>query len=85
MILIPLPTSAGNHQFYNALSFAKQNAAIMIQENELNDNIVENQILDLFNSKKKLEILAENANNFIIKDATNKIVNHIKELEGFRC
>ena len=85
MILIPLPSSAGNHQFHNASSFAKENAAIMIQENELNNNIIEDQILDLFNSEKKLEILAKNANNLIIKDATRKIITHIKELEGFEC
>ena len=35
MILIPLPTSAGNHQFYNASTFLNNRAAIMIQENEL--------------------------------------------------
>ena len=85
MILIPLPTSAGNHQFYNASTFLNNKAAIMIQENELKNNIVENKILELFANPEKLESLALNANNFIIKDATNKIINEIKELDSLQC
>ena len=81
MILIPLPTSAGNHQFHNADTFSKNKAAIMIQENELKNNIIENKILELFNRPKELEKLASNANNFIVKDASNRIINEIKELE----
>ena len=57
----------------------------MIQENELKNNIVENKILELFANPEKLESLALNANNFIIKDATNKIINEIKELDSLQC
>ena len=85
MILIPLPSSAGNHQFHNASSFAKKNAAIMIQENELSNNIIENKILELLNNKIELENLANNANNFIVKNALDKIVYHIKELDELEC
>ena len=81
MILIPLPTSAGNHQFHNADTFSKNKAAIMIQENELKNNIIENKVLELFDNSKELERLASNANNFIVKDATDKIINEIKELD----
>ena len=81
MILIPLPTSAGNHQFHNAYTFSKNKAAIMIKEDELKNNFIENKILELLNNPKELEKLALNANNFIVKDATNRIINEIKELD----
>ena len=29
--------------------------------------------------------MADNANSLIIKNATDKIINEIKELDGFRC
>ena len=83
MILIPLPTSAGNHQFHNAHNFASNEAAIMVQENELKDNIIEDKILELFNKPEELKNLVLNAHNLIIKDATNRIVHEIKELEKF--
>ena len=85
MILIPLPTSAGNHQLYNAYTFSKNKAAIMIEENKLKNNIIENQILELFSNSKKMKIMADNANSLIIKNATDKIINEIKELDEFRC
>ena len=85
MILIPLPTSAGNHQFHNANTFSKNDAAIMIEENNLKNNIIENKIVKLFNDSSFLEKLAINANNLIFKDATNKIINEIKELDKLEC
>jgi UDP-N-acetylglucosamine--N-acetylmuramyl-(pentapeptide) pyrophosphoryl-undecaprenol N-acetylglucosamine transferase len=85
MILIPLPTSAGNHQFHNAYTFSNNQAAIMINESELKNNIIENKILELFNNKQELQKLALNANNLIVKDATNRIINEIKELDYSKC
>ena len=85
MILIPLPTSAGNHQFYNAYTFSKNKAAIIINEHELKNHIIENKILELFNNSNALEKLASNANNLILKDATNKIISEIKKLDELEC
>ena len=69
MILIPLPSSAGNHQFYNALSFNDKNAAIMIEEKNIQDGIVEKTIIELINNQNKMKKIAQNASEMIKKDA----------------
>ena len=48
MILIPLENSAGNHQLHNAMNFYKKNAAIVIEQNDLKNNILEKTIYKLF-------------------------------------
>ena len=56
-ILIPLPTSANNHQFYNALEFKKtNNCEIINQSNVNNDKLVKIIKSNLFEKKiKKLQ------------------------------
>ena len=80
MILIPLPSSAGNHQFHNAMSFNNKNAAIMIQEKNMKDEIVEETIIKLINDENRMEKMGQNANKMIIKDAREHIIKEIKKL-----
>ena len=77
MILVPLPSSAANHQFYNAKFFQDNNAALMIEEKKLKGNIIEDSILRLFKNKDKLELMGLNANNLIIKNAREKILEQV--------
>lgn len=46
-ILIPSPYVANNHQYYNALSCAKNKASIMIEEKNLTTEIIKKQIRTL--------------------------------------
>jgi len=80
MILVPLASSTANHQFYNAKSFQDNNAAIVIEEKQLKQNIIEESILKLFKNKEKLKLMGLNANNLIIKDAREKILNQINSV-----
>ena len=82
MILIPLQNSAGNHQLHNAMSFYNKNAAIMIEQNDLKNNIVEKTIEKLFQNKNEMIKMAKNANQIIIKNARDKIINEIKKLNA---
>ena len=77
MILIPLPSSAANHQYYNAKYFSDRDAAILIEEKELIDGLIEKKILEVFNTDIDLGF---NANNLIMKDAKNKIVDKVVNL-----
>ena len=53
-ILIPLPSSANNHQYYNAVEFRKtNNCEIVDQSNINNENLVKIIKLNLFENKKK--------------------------------
>ena len=80
MILIPLPNSAGNHQLYNAMSFYNNNAAIMINQNDMKNNIIEKKINHLFDNKIEMQKMAQNANKMIIKNAREHIISEIKKL-----
>ena len=80
MILVPLASSAENHQFYNAKAFQDNNAALMIEEKQLKKNIIEESILKLFKNEEKLKLMGLNANNLIIKDAREKIINQINDV-----
>lgn len=59
-ILIPLPTAADNHQYYNAKYLEQNNACILIEQNKLNSSILINTILELVKNKKSLNKLKEN-------------------------
>ena len=80
MILVPLPSSAANHQFHNAKFYEDNNAALMIEEKKLKGNIIEDSILKLLNNKEKLKSMGLNASNLIIKDAKEKIKDQIIKL-----
>ena len=80
MILIPLPSSAGNHQYFNAKSFADNDAAILIEENDLRKNILEDKMLELIKNPKKMKMLSDKANT-MIKNALKNIINEVIELD----
>ena len=81
MILIPLPSSAGNHQYFNAKSFANNNAAVLVEENDLKKDILENKIIDLIKNTKKMKILSDNANAMIKKNGLKNIINEVIDLD----
>ncbi len=80
MILIPLPSSAGNHQFHNAKFYNDKNAALLIKEDDLNGNIIENSIIKLFKNTNQLKKMGLNAGELVIKNSKEKIMNQINSL-----
>ena len=74
-IFIPLPNVSENHQFYNAKVLEKQNAAIIIKNEELTGNILNDRIDSLISNKQKLIQMGENAS----KCATNNVEEKIYE------
>lgn len=59
-ILIPLPTAADNHQYYNAKYLEKNHACILIEQAKLNSKILIEEINNLICDKEKLTILINN-------------------------
>lgn len=76
-ILIPLPTAAANHQYYNAISYAKTGAAIVIEQKELETGILEATIDDLLNNPERLKAMTEAAQTAAKPEATRDIVRSI--------
>ena len=78
-ILLPLPNSADNHQYYNAKEMDDNGAAWLINQ----DNNVQSNLLKLVKQIIKNPKLLRNCSNNLLKqriDATKKLVELIEEL-----
>lgn len=62
-ILIPLPTAADNHQYYNAKYLEDMNACFLIEQNKLNGEILIKTIVELINNNDVLNNLKKNLLN----------------------
>lgn len=78
-ILIPLPTSAENHQEMNARSLQKRNAAVMIRQSEMPEKLAET-IIELISNVEKLNELRKNVNEFSDPWAAGKIAAEVIKL-----
>ena len=79
-ILIPKAYTAENHQEYNARSFEKKQAAIVILEKELDGQKLQNNIKELLNDRDKLSAMAKNSKEIGKTNAANEIYDIIKKL-----
>ncbi|HPW34375.1 MAG TPA: UDP-N-acetylglucosamine--N-acetylmuramyl-(pentapeptide) pyrophosphoryl-undecaprenol N-acetylglucosamine transferase [Candidatus Paceibacterota bacterium] len=79
-ILIPLPESANNHQFYNAYEFAKKGSCIVIEEDNLQPTIFFNQLDNLIKDPQKYSAMAGNAGLFSKPQAADMIAGEIISL-----
>ena len=80
-ILVPLPTAADNHQYYNARYLADKKSAIVIEQKHLNpDTLVEN-IKNLMLNRSLLDEMRKNINTVELKGkvAQQEIVKLIRE------
>lgn len=59
-LLIPLPTSADDHQRKNALALVKNNAALLMDQKDLTSQSLNEVLLDLKNNQNKLNELSQN-------------------------
>ena len=81
-ILVPSPNVAENHQYFNAKSLSDKEAAILIQDIELQEDLVKS-VLGVLNSKSKLFDLKKKALQMAKPDAAKVIAqNAIKFAEA---
>ncbi len=80
VILIPSPNVAENHQFHNANALAKKNAAVLIEEKDLEQSF--NTLFEaiITSPKRQLE-LTENIRQMAKPKATKEIVKMIHQLQ----
>lgn len=79
-ILIPSPNVAENHQYHNAMSLVRQNAAVMIEEKNLTPEKLTEEIDKLASDPKRLEEYSANAQNMAVSDASKRIYSVIIEV-----
>ena len=78
VIFIPSPNVSEDHQTKNALAITKEDAAIMIKENDL-DNFMKTLEALLKNEAKQL-LLKENIKKMALPNATSEIVDEIEKI-----
>ncbi len=79
-ILIPSPNVAENHQYHNAMSLVRQNAAVMIEEKDLTPEKLTEEIDKLASDPSRLEEYSANALKMAVADASKRIYSVIIEV-----
>lgn len=78
-IIIPLPTAAENHQYYNAKVLEDVNAAFIIEQKDL-DYALLNEKIEYIIDNDLFGTMSKNARKKIIKDVDEKIYNVIEDV-----
>ena len=81
-ILIPSPYVANNHQYKNAVDLINNDAAILLEEKDLKEDILVKTIDNVINNSKRLNEIKNNIKPFKIEDSSLKIYEVLKELVG---
>ena len=76
-IVIPIESSANNHQRMNAYALAKIGGCIVLEENNLGEHVFLNAIDEIMNSDELRNKLSNNIKMFYHADAADKIAEGI--------
>ncbi|MDW5287908.1 undecaprenyldiphospho-muramoylpentapeptide beta-N-acetylglucosaminyltransferase [Formosa sp. PL04] len=79
VIFIPSPNVAEDHQTKNAMAIVKEDAALLIQEQDL-DVDFENKFSQLIDSKEKQNVLSKNIKKLALVNATKDIADEVEKL-----
>jgi len=75
-IIVPLPTSAGNHQHHNALEWQNNDIGILLEQKSLTPNSLLENILNL---QKQISGFKENFRESIHQNSAEIIANYIMQ------
>jgi len=73
-ILVPSPNVAEDHQTKNAMSLVRENAALILKDNEIKEKLGD-EILELVNDSNKIKKLEENIKKLAKPDSAEEIAD----------
>lgn len=76
-IIVPISDSQGDHQRENAYNYARNGAAVVIEEENFSPNILASQASHLLSNANLRETMAAKARGFARLDAAEKIANEL--------
>ena len=79
-ILIPSPYVANNHQYKNAMDLVNQEAALIIEEKDLKEDILVNKIDSIINDEKKIDKMKSKLRGMKVVNSASLIYDSLKEL-----
>ena len=80
-ILVPLPTAADNHQYYNAKELNDCGGTVLIEQKDFNAALLHSRISEFLQHPEKLQQLSVNAKNCAIIDAPKRLADAILKLK----
>jgi len=78
-ILVPLPSSAGGHQLYNALALQEAGAAVVLEERELTGKRLMEEVLGLLEDRRRLEAMRRASARLGVRDAAERVAGGMLE------
>lgn len=72
-ILIPSPHVTNNHQYKNALDLYERNAALILEEKDLNGDILVKKVDELLSDENKYNNIKKSLEKLVIKDSATRI------------
>jgi len=81
-ILVPLPTAAEDHQTKNAMALVENNAALMVENRDVMEELAP-AVINLLNDEQKQEELKTNLKKLAIDDAAEKITDELLKLMNY--
>jgi len=79
-ILVPLSSSADQHQLENAKSLKKRSATILIEEKDLNHLSLRNTLIDLVKKPQKINELSQAIHDLKLGDRPDKLSSFLLKL-----
>lgn len=79
-VLIPSPNVAENHQYHNAMTLVKKDAASVIEEKDLTDGRLTEEIEKMVHDRKRLADFGKNAKKLAVMNSSEMICDVIDEL-----
>ncbi|MBB5037062.1 undecaprenyldiphospho-muramoylpentapeptide beta-N-acetylglucosaminyltransferase [Prosthecobacter dejongeii] len=76
-LLVPYPFAADDHQTRNAEVFAKEGAARLLTEKEINADVLADAVRDILMNPKKAEEMKRAANKIAVRNSAEKIADLI--------
>ena len=81
-ILIPLPTAADNHQFFNAMYYQKKGAAWVFEEKADVDKLIADKVKMFLQDKELLKKAASCMMNDSIENDRSRFLQLIENVSG---
>lgn len=79
-IFIPSPYVTNNHQYLNAMDLVNNNAALILEEKDLNDKSLIELIDSTISDNDKIKNIKNNLKKMGIKDSSTRIYNVLRDL-----
>lgn len=78
-ILIPLPSAAENHQYFNAKYLEEKNCSMIINEEKLNSDILANKINTIFSNERIIQSMKNNFSTLTKRNSVKLIIDSLIE------